>query len=122
MEEKLKEDLTEEIAAVYAFYGRAFANGLDSSPSYKSEDLENFLGYDVSYTLDRLAEEDIIEKEYKDELEDNVYRLSDKEAREEAFRTWKILRDEFDGNFLNMTLNFDEAEDMLSKQNVRYAQ
>ncbi len=122
IEEELKEELKEEIAGVYAFYGRAFANGFDSSPNYVSEDLENFLGYDVSHTLDRLAEEDIIEKKDKKRLEESIYRFSDEEAKAEAFMTWKVLRDEFDGDLMKMSLNFDEAQDMLSKQNVKYAQ
>jgi hypothetical protein len=122
MKTELKDEFTKEIAGIYAFYGRAFANGFETSPSYTAKDIENFLGYDVSWVLDQLVEEDLIESEVDDHLEKQTYKMIDEEAKADAFITWKVLRDEFAESFEKMALNFREAEALLNEQNLEYAQ
>lgn len=120
--DELSEEFLQEAAGIFALYGRAFANGLDSSPNYSSEDIENFLGYDVSYILDELVNEGILESESKERLNCKVYEMSDENAKADAFLTWKVLKDEFNGYFEDMRENMGEVKEILKNQNVQYAQ
>ena len=120
MADEIAEESVQEVAGIYAFYGRAFAAGLDSSPSYTSEDVNNFLGYDVEHVLEVLAEKGILEEDPADQMESNVYSMTDEDAKSEALITWKVLRDEFEGSFDKMSLNFGEAQQILKGEDIGY--
>lgn len=119
---KYEPGFLKERTGVYAFYGRAIDQGFDTTPSYRAESIENFIGSDIEPILNQMSVEGIIDKEFNGEIDSNVYRMRDESSKSDAVLTWKTIENQYDGDIGAIEEEWEDLAQELEDKGVKFIQ